>query len=289
LDRGVEGLEKLGILPFFAGGLHRSAEVKVLEQRMVWPKIRNEDGVEIKYDSKSVNLVFENNHVSIHSTTAWINGFSVNCFVKRGVGVGKEWENRTCLKGFVKLWGRDVENRGAILGEYRVGGSLEKRLQKCKDGEKLSVELAVKWSRQLIEALSQLNVKGMAHRDMKSANIVLCCNCFEAPKLCERAHVDADYEVKLCDFGSTKELNVECGVEGASVLYAPLSVLQEGHLTARADVWALGVVLWELHGAVCGSYKPVEEGYRTLWHDNGIDTTPTSDWKELIDRQTRLL
>ena len=78
----------------------------------------------------------------------------------------------------------------------------------------------------IADALSYLHDKGYIHYDLKPENILL-----------------VDTVVKLCDFGFTSK---DTTLRWGTMLYlAPELVLGTGH-DHRVDIWALGVLLYEL-------------------------------------------
>jgi len=106
------------------------------------------------------------------------------------------------------------------------------------------VEVAAEWIVQACEALAEAHAAGIVHRDLKPQNLFL-------------AHTvgGADH-VKVLDFGVSKSVESLTGGPGAltrtsailgSPLYmAPEQMRSSRDVDARADVWALGVVLFEL-------------------------------------------
>jgi serine/threonine-protein kinase len=104
-----------------------------------------------------------------------------------------------------------------------------------------SVEEVVLWARQIAAALEHAHRRGVIHRDLKSANVAL------AP----------DGSVKILDFGlsrrmtsgdtaqSPAEILKSASVAGTLTHMAP-EVLRGEPPDARVDLWAFGVMLYEL-------------------------------------------
>ena len=113
------------------------------------------------------------------------------------------------------------------LGEQ---GSLSKFMQ---GGKVLSEKLALRFLLQAARALRHLHERGVIHRDVKPENLLLS----------ER------FDVKLCDFGwscpidsDSKTLETTCG----TFQYSAPEVCNHKSQTPKIDVWALGVIFFEM-------------------------------------------
>ncbi|RLN90319.1 hypothetical protein BBJ28_00016640 [Nothophytophthora sp. Chile5] len=132
-----------------------------------------------------------------------------------------------------------------IYMEYAAGGSLSARLARAGA---LSLPLVKRYTRQLCEALQYLHRHGIAHRDIKCANIFLTASDLDT---CSNALAD----VKLGDFGTFKEVGCASlvgGLKGTPHWMAP-EVIRQQHLDGensegwfRADVWSLGCAILEM-------------------------------------------
>jgi len=138
----------------------------------------------------------------------------------------------------------------ALVMELVEGSTLADRMA----GGALPVEEALAIARQIAEALEEAHEKGIVHRDLKPQNI-------KAPE---------DGAVKVLDFGLAKALDpvgAASGPQSASQLAASptltLGATVQGVLLGtaaymapeqakgaavdkRADIWAFGVILWEM-------------------------------------------
>jgi serine/threonine-protein kinase len=116
--------------------------------------------------------------------------------------------------------------------------------QTLEERGRQSVEQASDWVVQACEALAEAHAAGIVHRDLKPQNLFLARTVGDAVK------------VKVLDFGVSKsESALASGMGGlthtramlGSPLYmSPEQMRSSRDVDARADVWALGVVLFEL-------------------------------------------
>lgn len=88
----------------------------------------------------------------------------------------------------------------------------------------LSSEECERYGRQLLEGLSSLHAAGMVHRDVKPANCLFVAG-----------------ELKLADFGLLTEASPLVSRVGTQKYMPP-----DGRMDARADVYAAGLVLYEM-------------------------------------------
>src|SRR6185369_11580875 len=107
----------------------------------------------------------------------------------------------------------------------------------------LPIEQAVEFLLQACEALTEAHAMGIVHRDLKPANLFV----IERP--------DGTLSVKVLDFGISKALHASTASAGvtstSAIMGSPLYMSPEQMQSAktvdpRGDIWALGVVLYEL-------------------------------------------
>lgn len=103
----------------------------------------------------------------------------------------------------------------------------------------LDVERAVEIVLQLCEGLAAAHTAGIVHRDVKPSNILVSTDSLEHGR------------VKLIDFGIAKDMRGksldERGVPPGTVGYmAPEQILDQPDTDHRADIYAAGVVLFEM-------------------------------------------
>lgn len=128
-----------------------------------------------------------------------------------------------------------------LVMEHLQGRNFEELLE---DQGRLTPELAVDHLLQATEALAEAHALGMVHRDLKPANLFL-------------AHrADGSPCVKVLDFGITKVSDAQDVVNfdstkasivmGSPRYMSPEQMRSLRTIDARADIWALGVILHEL-------------------------------------------
>jgi eukaryotic-like serine/threonine-protein kinase len=126
-----------------------------------------------------------------------------------------------------------------IVMEYLEGKDLWTLLH---EKGRMPRPLAVDYAVQACEALAEAHALGIVHRDIKPENLFLT----ECP--------DGAPIVKLLDFGISKQsdLRVEGNITGARTAVgsphymAPEQMRAEANIDARADIWAIGVIVYEL-------------------------------------------
>jgi serine/threonine-protein kinase len=138
-------------------------------------------------------------------------------------------------------FGTTADGRGFVVMEFLEGESLAQLV--IRDAP-LPVERSLRIARQVASALGAAHDKGIVHRDVKPENVYLV------------RRADADY-VKVVDFGVSKAVHTrEEGPEWqrltrtGMVLGTPLYMSPEQarggeDIDARADIWAVGVLLYE--------------------------------------------
>ena len=133
------------------------------------------------------------------------------------------------------------EHSLCLLTEYMPNGSLEDHLTRLRrEGKRMRESRVVSLTLDVVKGLNWLHHKGIIHRDLKSANILL----------------DAAGKGKLADFGLShvrrrrdESMNGYHGVAGTPSYIAP-EVLMGREYGVKADVYSLGVLINEMLATV---------------------------------------
>jgi tetratricopeptide (TPR) repeat protein/predicted Ser/Thr protein kinase len=124
----------------------------------------------------------------------------------------------------------DADGRTFIAMAYIEGRSLRDRLAEGS----LSIDEALAIARQVGEALATAHAKGIVHRDVKPANIMLT----------------VDSQAVLMDFGLAKVSGAtrltKTGMTLGTVRYMSPEQARGEEVDQRSDVWSLGAVLYEM-------------------------------------------
>lgn len=136
-----------------------------------------------------------------------------------------------------------------MVMELLRGETLSTRLARARQ---LSVEDTASLLLPVVSAVGTAHARGIVHRDLKPSNIFLC------------KEGDAEETVKVLDFGIAKwftespggpELRTQTGSTlGTPSYMAPEQAVAQGPIDQRADIWSLGVILYECLSGV----RPVE-------------------------------
>lgn len=138
------------------------------------------------------------------------------------------------LPSVVQLYDVGEENgQPYLVMRYMRGGSLHDQLLK----EKYTLEKAARLLEQIAPAIDEAHVNGIVHRDIKPGNILF----------------DSRGSPSISDFGiakviktrPTNETNPNLGAPGTPEYMAP-EQKEGGSVDGRADIYALGIVLFEM-------------------------------------------
>ena len=134
-----------------------------------------------------------------------------------------------------------------IAYEYVPGQTMRDRLRANELGDRGAVEVAA----QILEGLAHAHANGIVHRDVKPTNVLVA----DGPEI----------QVRLLDFGlaqfaEAKTLTAAGDVPGTLAYISPERLLGE-EASFAADIWAVGVLLWE-----------ALVGYHPFWSSSPIET-----------------
>jgi len=121
-------------------------------------------------------------------------------------------------------------NRLVMIMEFVEGEGIDALLARGT----LTLNEAIRYTQQVLEALAYAHGRGVVHRDIKPTNIM----------------VTASGDVKLMDFGIAKIKNdrrlTEAGHTMGSLFYMSPEQIRGGDPDPRSDIYALGVTLYEM-------------------------------------------
>ena len=130
----------------------------------------------------------------------------------------------------------DADGHMFIVMEHVEGQSM---LRLAAEG--LGYSSVIEYAKQIADALAHAHERGIIHRDLKSANLM----------------VSADGRVKVLDFGIAKLTGdvasqamtapaTASGMVSGTPAYMAPEVLRGGTADPRSDIWAIGIVLYEM-------------------------------------------
>jgi Protein kinase domain len=134
-----------------------------------------------------------------------------------------------------------------IAYEYVPGRTLRDRIRAGEVGDAAAVEIAA----QILEGLAHAHANGIVHRDVKPTNVLVA----DGPEI----------EVRLLDFGLAQFAEAETltasGDVPGTLAYISPERLQGQEASFAADIWGVGVLLWE-----------ALVGYHPFWSSSPVET-----------------
>lgn len=154
------------------------------------------------------------------------------------------------------FFGGCTEPKPTMVLGYSSRGSLYDTLRNSSIN--IDWSIVIKVSLSIIKGLSSMHSwkPQIVHRDLKSRNIL----------------VEEDWQTKLCDFGesrfaTTQNIDTLCKLRGTYAYIAPEIYFGQSY-TTRSDVYAFGIVLWELcTRCILKQYQSPYSSYKSLIHD----------------------
>jgi hypothetical protein len=128
----------------------------------------------------------------------------------------------------------ELEGRPALLLPLVEGPSLSRLLSVYRPAAREGIALV----RSIAEGVGFAHASGLVHRDLKPSNVLL-------------ELVGGVVVARVSDFGLVKEWGVSSSLTGGGSVGTPLYMSPEqlrspGEVDRRADLWSLGVILFEL-------------------------------------------
>jgi eukaryotic-like serine/threonine-protein kinase len=134
-----------------------------------------------------------------------------------------------------------------VAYEYVAGKTMREAIR----GGELTDRSAVEAAAQVLEALGHAHRRGVVHRDVKPSNILV--------------EEDEETSVRLLDFGLAQideaDTLTAVGDVPGTLAYISPERLDGKPSTGAADVWAVGVILWESLA-----------GYQPFWSSSPVET-----------------
>ncbi|HHO54471.1 MAG TPA: serine/threonine protein kinase [Deltaproteobacteria bacterium] len=165
-----------------------------------------------------------------------------------------------------------------LVLEYVAGPSLEQLL----GAQRLPLDEVDPLVRGILDGVAHAHAQGVVHRDLKPGNILL--------EVVERTLVP-----RVTDFGiakllapSSHAIRTQAGtVMGTPAYMSPEQLIDSSKVDARADVWALGVLMYEM----CTGRTPFDPGDANVHKQiaTGRYLDPRTWVPELPDRMVRAI
>lgn len=143
-----------------------------------------------------------------------------------------------------------IRKRNQLIKTHPVISSLLERYPSPEGSHGLNEVLVIHFLKQLVSALEFLRNKSLVHRDIKPQNLLLCPPLHSKQEFKDGGFVGL-WELpllKIADFGfarflpSTSMAETLCG----SPLYMAPEILRYEKYNAKADLWSVGAVLYEM-------------------------------------------
>jgi serine/threonine protein kinase len=176
--------------------------------------------------------------------------------------------------GIARVLGGNVLSNGGmpyIVMEFLDGKPLRRRLAKNRDG--LPESLAVRFGKQVADALAAAHAKKIVHRDIKPENIMIVRDDAvpggERAKILDFGIAAVASEIAASESQSDTQVKTSpfAGLIGTAAYMAPEQCQRIGNapIDEKADVYALGTVIYEM---LCGHPPFVDEEAVSLMYNH---------------------
>src|SRR5438552_8174480 len=163
----------------------------------------------------------------------------------------------------------EADGRRFLTMEYVDGEDLASLVRRIG---RLPQDKAIDIARQTCAGLAAAHERGVLHRDLKPANVM----------------VDGDGNVRLTDFGLAAAIgDADAGRAGTPQYMAPEQLMGES-ATIKSDIYALGLVLFEIFTGKRAHDAKTLHDLKQL-HQSGTVTTPSSVVRDLEPAVERVI
>ncbi|KAG0270677.1 hypothetical protein DFQ27_000027 [Actinomortierella ambigua] len=197
--------------------------------------------------------------------------------IEREIGVLKRLQCRYIIQFYgVHRQGNEI----LLVTDFAEGGSLKKAIEESRVAD---WHVKSRIAQEIAYGLAYIHHEGTLHRDLKSDNVLL----------------SGHMEVKLCDFGLAVAITSNGGhstdaMRGTFRWLAPeLVVSKRPRYTTKSDMYALGMVMWEMAAMNTLPFRDMKNNYAVAQAVHGgererlPDETPAfyQHWVDLCWKQ----
>ncbi|HET7798522.1 MAG TPA: protein kinase, partial [Nevskia sp.] len=139
-----------------------------------------------------------------------------------------------------------------IEAEYCPGGSLQEWFNQQGGIRNVPLEVRLDLIAQIAEALAEIHIVGILHKDLKPANVFVVINAegkptirlgdFGSSRLVDATRIAA---LEITRMGFTQVIDAGSDTSTGTPLYFAPEVLAGQPVTVKADIYALGVMLYQ--------------------------------------------